>query len=133
MVGGMRGSTRRRVTARTTIAAAANQKTTRQPAAAAIRPLIVRASRIPISRPLITVPTTDPRSCSADSDELIGTTIWATTEVRPTTAIAPPSTAKAGAAAERASAAAVMSMVPLISPRRSCRSPSGTSSASPTT
>ena len=36
-----------------------------------------------MSRPLITVPTTDPRSCSADSDELIGTTIWATTEVTP--------------------------------------------------
>ena len=58
------------------------------PHAAAIRPLTVRASRIPMSRPLITVPTTDPRSCSADSDELIGTTIWATTEVTPTTASA---------------------------------------------
>ena len=60
------------------MAAAPNQNTVRQPSAAAISPLTVRASRIPISSPLITVPTTRPRSCSADSDELIATTTWAT-------------------------------------------------------
>ena len=37
---------------------------------------------MPINSPLITVPTTRPRSCSAASDDDIATTIWATTAAR---------------------------------------------------
>ena len=86
-----------------------------------------------MSRPLITVPTTDPRSCSADSDELMGTMICATTELTPTTARAAPNTANAGAVAATAIPAAVTSMASVIRRRRSCRSPSGTTRARPRT
>ena len=43
---------------------------------------------MPISSPLITVPTTCPRSFSLASDELIGTITWATVAVTPITASA---------------------------------------------
>ncbi len=112
---------------------AASANTARQPSAAATSPLTVRATRMPINRPLITVPTTRPRSWSADSDELMGTMIWATTEVRPTTASAAPKTTKLGAAAATPRAAAVRIRVPLMRPRRSRRSPTGTSRARPIT
>jgi hypothetical protein len=46
---------------------------TRQPSSCATMPLIVRAARMPISRPLITVSTTRPRSWSPASDEDIAT------------------------------------------------------------
>ena len=72
---------------------AATRTPTRQPNAAATKPLNVRASRIPISSPLITVPTTRPRSYSAASEELMGTITWATLAVKPTTANAPANTA----------------------------------------
>ena len=60
-------------------------KTSRQPPAAATMPLAVRATRMPTSRPLITFPTTFPRSSSGASVLAIGTRICATTDVTPTT------------------------------------------------
>ena len=93
----------------------------------------MRATRIPISSPLITVPTTWPRSCSRASEELIGTITWAIAEVTPATPIAAANTAKLGATAAATSATAVSASVAVIIRRRSSRSPSGTSSDSPST
>lgn len=53
-----------------------------------------------MSSPLITVPTTWPRSCGAASEEASGTTICATTDSAPTATSAAASTGKAGAAAQ---------------------------------
>ncbi len=105
----------------------------RQPSSWATMPLIVRATRMPIKRPLITVPTTLPRSRSPASEEDIATMIWATTAVTPRSATASANTAKLGAAAASPRPAAATSSVTAISPRRSSKSPSGTSSASPIT
>ena len=100
MVGGTRGRARR------SMAASSQHRrrrrstnTARQPNAAAISPLTVRASRIPISRPLITVPTTAPRSCSADSERAHRHDDLSDHRVTPTTAMRRREHDKAGAAA----------------------------------
>ena len=64
----------------------------RHPNAPAINPLAGAGEQDPISSPLITMPTTLPRSCSAASDELIGTITCATQDVTPTIASAAPKT-----------------------------------------
>ena len=86
--------------------AAAMTNTGRQPIAAATRPLTMRASRIPMISPLMTVPTTWPRSSSAASEAVIGTMICATTVVTPTIASALASTAIVGPPPRPASAPA---------------------------
>lgn len=86
-----------------------------------------------MSRPLITVPTTLPRSAWPARVEVMATMIWATTAVTPRVATAAANRPKLGAAAARPRPAAAITSVAAISLRRSSRSPSGTSSASPTT
>ena len=58
----------------------------RQPATSATSPDAVRARRIPRRRPLITVPTTRPRSSSAARLAANGTRICAVVDVTPTSA-----------------------------------------------
>jgi hypothetical protein len=106
--------------------------TVRQPATEAIRPPTTRAASTPIISPLMTVPTARPRSLSAASVAVIGTMICATTVVVPTTASAAASTAMSGAAAAPIRPADATTSILVISRRRSSRSPSGTSKASPT-
>ncbi len=91
----------------------------------------MRASRIPVSTPLITVPTTRPRSWSAASVAANGTSSWVTADVTPTTIMAAASTLKTGAIATTARATEHTSSIRQASARRSSRSPSGTSRASP--
>ena len=99
-----------------TISAAESPKTSLQPPSSAMMPLAVRATRIPTSRPLITLPTTRPRSRSAASVLASGSRICATTEVTPTMSSAAASRPKLGAAAVAASASAVISRMRVISP-----------------
>jgi hypothetical protein len=103
----------------------------RQPHAAAARLATDRASMMPSSRPLVTCPTYLPRLCSGARWAASGMSTWATTEVTPTSARAIRNTPKPGAAAATASATAVTSSVREESLRFSSRSPSGSSSASP--
>ena len=69
---------------------------------------------MPISSPLITVPTTRPRSWSAASDDAIGTITCATVDVTPTTPSAAPKTTNPGAAAATPSPIAVIASVSVI-------------------
>ncbi len=101
--------------------------------AAATIPLIVRASRIPSSNPLITRPTTRPRSFSPASVEANGTRICAAQLVRPTSASAIARTPNDGAAAAIASASASAAISLGMSLRRCSRSPSGTINSNPVT
>lgn len=103
----------------------------RQPQAAATRLEIVRARRMPSSRPLITVPTNFPRSRSGARCTPNATRIWATTEVVPTRTDAARNIPKYGDSPAATSAAAVTSRVREASARFSSRSPSGRRSTSP--
>ena len=106
---------------------------TRHEASSPMSPLTVRASRIPMSSPLMTVPTTRPRSSSPASEEASGTSTCAATDVSPSSARPPASAAKDGAIAQTAAPMPLRTSRVVTRPRRSRRSPSGTRSASPTT
>ncbi|CAM5367357.1 hypothetical protein SALBM135S_08520 [Streptomyces alboniger] len=109
---------------------AAKTNTSRQFPNSASAPAMVRASMMPMSRPLITVPTTAPRSWSAANEAAIGTTICATAETAPTSATEAYSAPSEGEAAAPRRATALRASSPLTSRRRSSTSPNGTSSAS---
>lgn len=81
----------------------------------------------------MTVPTTRPRSASPASEDASGTTIWATAVATPTTSSDAARTANAGATALTTCPAATSRISTTINRRRSTRSPSGTSRASPRT
>ena len=115
------------------IATAANPNTTLQPNSSAISPLSVRESSTPSSSPLITVPTTFPRSWGAARCDDIGTTTWPMNVATPTSSTAVANTARSGATAEIAWPTARQIRLTVISLRRSTRSPSGTRKARPST
>ena len=104
---------------------AAMTYTARQPAACAMRPENVRASRMPRMRPLMTLPTTRPRSASGARVAANGTSNCAMTEVMPITAVATMKRPIDGAAAATASPATVIAASVMMRRRRSKRSPSG--------
>ena len=79
--GGTRGSVRASAAARPAIRIAATANGARQPRASARIPDAVRASSTPMRTPLITVPTTRPRSASGARMLANGIRIWTTTEV----------------------------------------------------
>src|ERR1035438_904343 len=95
------GSCLARIAARESMSAAAIPYTARQPNSAPRKPLAVRASRIPISSPPRTVPTTRPRSSGADTCAANGRIRWGTMDVSPTRTLAAARNDKDGATAAR--------------------------------
>ena len=91
----------------------------------------MRPSRMPRIRPLITDPTTRPRSASGARVAAKGTSSCAITEVRPMTPVAAMNRPIDGATAAAASPATVIAASVVMSARRSKRSPSGSSRISP--
>ncbi|MNR06851.1 hypothetical protein D3C85_1229450 [compost metagenome] len=116
----------------TSIRMAATQYTVRQLPTSASAPAAVRASRIPSSSPLMTVPTALPRSWGAASVAAKGTRIWATTDSMPVRAVPTIRAVILVAKAEISSPPADSRLISTIRERRSNMSPSGTSSISPT-
>ena len=100
--GATRGRVRASAVARPAIRMAATASGARQPRASARIPEAVRASSIPIRTPLMTVPTTRPRSASGARMLAKGIRIWTTTEVVAATPRAAASAATPGAAAASA-------------------------------
>jgi hypothetical protein len=94
-------------------------------------PEMVRASRMPNSKPLITVPTTCPRRSTLASDATMGTRIWAATDPAPTISATPMSRPMSGETAETTRLVAVTIMTSGMSRRRETRSPTGTRRARP--
>ena len=86
---------------------------------------------MPISRPLITVPTTLPRCATGDRVAANGTSTWATTENAPVMAVPTSRAAREPALALTTRPAVANSIMVTISRRRSTRSPSGTSRIRP--
>ncbi len=113
------------------IAPAAAAYTTRQPATAAMTPEKVRDSRMPISRPLISVPMTRLRWASGASVAAYGTSICTTTEVTPMTTASAPSNCRPGAAALATRASVSTASNPVSNGRRRVMSPIGTTSSRP--
>src|SRR5215468_3551213 len=130
-LGATAGSATRSTAASPTITPAATTNTPRQPITVASVPLAVRDSSTPVSSPLITAPTTRPRSSGRASPTANGTIICVSDEHSPTAALAAASSASDGAAANASSAHAAASAVVTITARRSRTSPSGTSSSIP--
>ncbi len=91
----------------------------------------MRASRMPSSSPVMTVPTVRPRSAGAARVAAYGTTTWAATDASPVSAVPTSSSVPLGALAVTVRKTAVAAHSPTASFRRSTRSPSGTSSSSP--
>ena len=106
--------------------------TARQPAKSATTPANVLDSRMPISRPPISVPITRLRSWSLASVAAYGTSIWTTTDVTQHSATAASSTGRLGANAAPTSAMAQNASSPVSSGRRRMMSPAGTMNSSPT-
>lgn len=86
---------------------------------------------MPSSNPLITVPITRPRSLGAARVAANGTRICAATELAPVTMVPASNMPKLCEAALTSRPSALSTNSPTISPRRSSRSPSGTSNSSP--
>ena len=107
------------------------KKIARQPHAAAAKLDMVRASRIPNSRPLPTQPTMRPRLASGARCAANGIRIWATTEVRPMNTDATRKTPRFCADPAATSATAVTTSNADVSRRFSSRSPIGSSSTRP--
>ncbi|CAB5088865.1 hypothetical protein IST4116A_01362 [Burkholderia cenocepacia] len=126
-VGELRGSRSTITTASATSAATDAANTARQPKYSATKPAAVRASRMPSSRPLITVPTAWPRSAGGAISAANGTACCAMVARMPIARLATASTASDGAAAATISAIESPAICSRISPRRSKRSPSGAS------
>ncbi len=110
---------------------AAAPYTARHPASWATTPENVRDSRMPISRPLISVPITRLRCSSGASVAAYGTSICTTTEVTPTTMASEPSSSRFGATALAARASVSTASSPVSSGRRRAMSPIGTTSSRP--
>jgi hypothetical protein len=89
----------------------------------------VRDSRMPISRPPMSVPITRLRWSSVARVAAYGTSICTTTEVMPTPAASAPRTSRAGAAALATSARVSMVSSAVSSGRRRVMSPAGTTSS----
>lgn len=113
------------------MATAEKPNTTRQLLAAATRPAKARASRMPSSRPPVTRPTSCPRRSAGTTRAAIGSTIWATTAVEPSTSAAVRNTTNEGASAHAAAAATATASTRSVSFRSSTTSPSGTSATIP--
>ncbi|MCY1553772.1 hypothetical protein D9M68_902910 [compost metagenome] len=111
---------------------AATQYTVRQLPTSASTPAMVRASNMPSSSPLMTVPTALPRSCGAASVAAKGTRIWATTDSMPVRAVPTIRTVMLGAKAEMSRLPEDSRLISTMRLRRSNISPSGTSSIRPT-
>ena len=109
----------------------ATTKTDRQPLTLAMRLATGRPNRMPVSRPLTTVPTWRPRLAGSAMCAAIGTTICAVTEVMPITMQAKRKTSGVRAKEVSSSVTAARPRVITISLRFSTKSPSGTSSRSP--
>jgi hypothetical protein len=130
-VGVLRGRRSTITAASTTSAATDAPNTARHPKYSATKPAAVRASRMPSSSPLITVPTAWPRSAGGAISAANGTACCAIVASTPIARLAAASTASDGAAAATISAIDRPAICIRISPRRSKRSPSGASTNMP--
>ncbi|KAG1533375.1 hypothetical protein G6F50_015899 [Rhizopus delemar] len=125
--GTKRGSPRESATPSATMVTAAATNIARQPNCSATKPLTTRDSRMPSSRPVMTVPTILPRAPAGARWAAAGTMSCASVADRPTTKLAASSTPMDGDTA--ADSRARLSTVALIRMMRflSWRSPSGAS------
>ena len=105
--------------------------TTRQLDSCAMTPEIERARRMPSKSPLMTMPTTRPRSWSFESDAAMGTSSWAATLPSPTIKVIATRTPTSGAKAEMNSPITVISKTEGTSRRRGSMSPRGRMKARP--
>ncbi|CFT93784.1 Uncharacterised protein [Bordetella pertussis] len=80
---------------------------------------MVRASRMPSSRPLMTAPTTLPRSCGSARVAANGTRTCATTDSRPVTAVPSMSQPMPGEKADSSRPTADRAVISAIRVRRS--------------
>jgi hypothetical protein len=117
--------------ANTTTSTAAAKYTLRHPATSATSPARVRASKIPMSSPLITFPTTVPRLASLASSAASGINICAATEPSPTTTRTAISVPMFGEIAASTRPTAVIASTAGTRRRRDTMSPIGTSRPSP--
>ncbi len=97
----------------------------RQPKCAATNPLTTRDSRMPISRPVITVPTILPRCASGASVAAAGTMSCAIVAARPTARLAASSRPIDDAAPPASNATHNAAALIRMMRRRSKRSPNG--------
>ena len=103
----------------------------RQPAIWATRPDTVRASRMPVSRPVMMRATTRPRRSSGARSAAKGIITWPATEAAPTATEARAKNHRVGATAQATRARVETAKSRVTSVRRGCRSPSGTISRRP--
>ena len=103
----------------------------RHPAAWATSPDTVRASRMPISSPVMMRATTRPRRSSGARSAAKGIMTWPATEAPPTATEARPKSQMFGASAQPTSATVEIKKSRVTSARRGWRSPSGTISKRP--
>lgn len=106
-------------------------KTARHPKCAPMKPANARATRIPVSRPLMTSPMARPRSWAGTSSVANGPACWAMVAKRPSTKLAPVRMVSVGAMTAMSKAAQVPAACKMIRRRRSMRSPSGEISSIP--
>jgi hypothetical protein len=114
-----------------TIITAAAAYIARQPNQVPTKPATVRASRIPMSMPPITIPTARPCASGFDSADAIGAITCGTTLNIPVISEVASSTQAFGAEAVPTSATVTISSRAVASPRRSTISPSGANNRSP--
>ena len=114
-----------------TIIAAATAYITRQPNQVPMKPATVRASKIPMSMPPITIPTARPCAFGWDSADAIGAITCGTTLNIPVIREVAISTHASGADAVPSSDTVTISSSAVASARRSTISPSGAKNRSP--
>ena len=130
--GGCAGSVKRSTTPITPIRPAATKNMVRQPRCVPTKPAAVRDRRMPMSSPLITVPTTRPRSEGAASCAAKGMSSCGTTVVTPMAKLAATITSRLGASPAATSATPTQPHSTRMTLRRSRLSPSGTRNSMPT-
>ena len=129
--GRLTGSIARSSAAIAIIMTAATAYIARQPNHVPTKPATVRASRIPMSMPPITIPTARPCDFGFDSADAIGAITCGTTLNIPVISEVASSTGAYGAAAVPTSDTVTISSKAVASPRRSTISPSGANNRSP--
>ena len=107
------------------------QNIARQPRCVPMKPAAVRDRRMPMSSPLITVPTTRPRSVGGARCAAKGTSSCGTTVVMPTAKLAATIHARLGASAAPIKARLTSTVMVTMTRRRSWLSPRGTMSSMP--
>jgi hypothetical protein len=114
-----------------TIAPAPDQNTICHENLEPISPLRVRESRMPINRPLITIPTTLPRPAPGTRPAAYGTASCGVTEVNPTAKLESSIIGRFGAKGIMLRATEEKMVVPMIRCFRSTLSPIGSTNRSP--